>query len=306
MKYNDNRINKVVSTGQGLLKEVRAEIRKLGKGYITPNRTDSSTRMLTLIEKLKGLNVDHYGFANKAHYAKRFDRERESALAELWKMYEALQHYNENGVFLEGSQRGMVSFTTRLEDHLVRSNDESPKNGTFHRASEAHTKPITEGPLARVKGMVCELHGPRYESPKTFKMCSRVDEVNGGRSVMAIKETQNYRDSLETETYTVKLFPEATYNYVVGATLTIDPTNKQKAESADGTGMVWVDRLRDGITGKYQYLPQNWNAIRFSTDKWNPSLVLEVSEDLGAHKRISRMGDGRGHTVRVAVHKKIN
>ncbi len=299
-KYNERLINRLYNKGGNIIRMVKYNKSLQGSGHVLADGVDNSNRMLAIIEKLKGLTTDHFRGNHKDHYNNRFERERESALASLWSMYEALQHYNENGVFLD-SASGMTELTPRLEEHLVRTGHEAAKNGTFYREKLNRKTPITEGPLASVKGMVCDMYGPRWESPKIFKMCSRIDEINSGRSVMAIKETQNYRDSLEYETYTVKLFPEASYYYTVDASISDPPKDWETGEAVkvnSGRKMIhgnWVDIIES---------PSEAEARRFST--FHHKVVMEWSENVGHYRSTSRMGEGREHTVRVAVHKKIN
>jgi len=237
MKYNTASINKLHTIGIGILKEAKASISKSGTGHV-PRWTDPETKLLSVIESMSSLTTDHIAGMQKARYTARFNRERESALESLWKVYVAIQHYNENGAFLEGSQSKMISFTPDLENHLVRSHDESPKNGVFYRPSEAQVQPVTEGPLARVAGMECEPYGARWESRKTFKMCSKVDTVNGGRSVMAIGAGMSFPAGTTFETYTVKLFPVVSETFIdaLGTPITVTDPNWVRSVSRIGEG----------------------------------------------------------------------
>jgi hypothetical protein len=204
-KYNERLISRLHNKGENIIRMVKFNKTLQGSGHVLADGVDNSNRMLAIIEQLKGLNTDHDRSPNKARYAKRFERERESALAELWGMYEALQHYSQNGVFLDGSQRGMQAFTPRLEEHLIRARSEAPPCGTYYRNSESSPQEVTEGPLARVKGLECEAYGPRWESRREFKLCSKVDGNTGGRSVMAIGSTGAYPKGTKFETYEVKM-----------------------------------------------------------------------------------------------------
>ena len=238
MKYNERSINKFYTTGKNALSRTRRSVAEIGKNFTPKDGRNEPSNMLDLIERLKALTSDHYGSANKSYYAKRFEREREACLEDLWAMYGHMQSYINHGAFSEGGQAGMKSFTPRLEEHLINSNSEPQKNGTFYREKLNRKTPITEGPLARVKGMVCELYGPRWESPKTFKMCSKVDTVNGGRSVMAIGSGMSFPAGTTFETYTVKLFPVVSETFIdaLGTPITVTDPNWVRSVSRIGEG----------------------------------------------------------------------
>ena len=205
MKYNNKSLDTLFKKGKNKLTEVRRSSRELGKNHTPIRNKDMPGQLLTLIERAQALTTTHFASSNKARYTARFEKERESCLDELFKMYGVMQNYISHGAFSEGRQSGMQAFTPRLEEHLIRSRSEAPPCGTYYRSKEARTKPITEGPLARVKGLECEIHGPRWESRRTFKLCSKVDGNTGGRSVMAIGSTGAYPKGTKFETYEVKM-----------------------------------------------------------------------------------------------------
>jgi hypothetical protein len=109
---------------------------------------------------------------------------------------------------------------------------------------------------------------------------------------MAIGTGKSFPIGQKFETYTVRLFPMASYYYAVKASLAREYTNLESSYTV--RKLIhghWVDCVYKGVEGE---------AKRLET--YHHKLTLEWSEDVGARKRISRIGDGREHTVRVPIY----
>jgi hypothetical protein len=219
MKYNDRMINRFFVKGKNILTDIKRSSTELGAGHLVRDGVDNSARMLAIIEQLQGLTPVHYkGTTQRARYEIRFNRELESALTELWKMYESIQNYIEGGLFSDEAQQGMSEFTPHLEDHLVRSRNEAPPCGTYYRTKEARKQPVSDGPLESVHGWECATDGPRAETRDEYKRNSKVDEINGGRSVMAFGSGMSYPEGTQFESYTVRLLGNSPWLMAGGGT----------------------------------------------------------------------------------------
>jgi hypothetical protein len=164
--------------------------------------------MEDLIRNIRSLDpssIRSYRGKSKKRLISLWERDRRIAVDMLWSMYGVLQMYDRLGKFSEGGERKAFGIGSNDMDHIIHTHKESVGCGVFYRPKEARKKPITDGPLAKVKGMECATDGPRAETRWLFKLCSNIDWVSGGRAVMPLKVTKAYLESLKYEVYEVKL-----------------------------------------------------------------------------------------------------
>ncbi len=194
MKYTNRSINTIVSKGRKTITYVNIGGERAGDGFATPNRPHRAIENLIL--RLRKLDLRKYPtkMSRKAQN-EIFETERAAAEEELWSMYSVIQKLEYSNKMHDESDRNMLTgFSSSDLDHLVHSNNESISCGTFYRSSEAHVKPVTK---IQVSGQSVPHPTPRSESRAVYKMCSKIDNVNGGRQVLGYgnTNTKQWEDS---------------------------------------------------------------------------------------------------------------
>ncbi len=196
MKYTNRSINTIVSKGKKTITYVNIGGERAGDGFATPNRPHRAIENLILnLRKMDTSSFRSRNGVSRSKMIKTFETERAAAEEELWSMYSVIQKLEYSNKMHDESDRNMLTgFSSSDLDHLVHSNNESISCGTFYRSSEAHVKPVTK---IQVPCQSVPHPTPRSESRAVYKMCSKIDNVNGGRQVLGYgnTNTKQWEDS---------------------------------------------------------------------------------------------------------------
>ena len=186
MKYTNRSINAIVRKGRKTITYVNIGGERAGDGFATPNRPHRAIENLIL--RLRKLDPKSFRTANRrSAMIKTFETERAAAEEELWSMYSVIQKLEYSNKMHDESDRHMLTgFSSSDLDHLVHSNNESISCGTFYRSTAARVKPVTK---IQVPYQSVPHPTPRSESRAVYKMCSKIDNVNGGRQVLGYGNT---------------------------------------------------------------------------------------------------------------------
>ena len=188
MEYTNRGISKIIAKGKVTVTNLRiaASIR----GTNQPPQHKPHRAIENLILNLRRMDTSSFRSrkgVSKSTMIRTFEIERAAAEEELWSMYEVVQKYAAHDMLTDGQDARMLTgFSSSDLDHLVHSNNESISCGTFYRSTAAHVKPVTK---IQVPYQSVPHPTPRSESRAVYKMCSKIDNVNGGRQVLGYGNT---------------------------------------------------------------------------------------------------------------------